>query len=94
MLKGLSLTEGGRINEAVALAIKMRSALYYGDFERARDAAEEIMKMGYDLEPSDPNTASGYEKLFLREGKNSKEIIFAVPFFFGVYLIKPPAHKI
>lgn len=78
MLKGLSLTEGGRINEAVALAIKMRSALYYGDFERARDAAAEIMKMGYELEPSTPGTASGYEKLFLREGKNSKEIIFSV----------------
>ena len=78
MLKGLSLTEGGRINQGVALAIKMRSALYYGDLERARGAAAEIMKMGYELEPSTPGTASGYEKLFRLNGKNSKEIIFAV----------------
>lgn len=71
--------EIGTINRAVALAIKMRSALYYGDYARAKQAAVDIAKLGsYDLEPSETNTASGYQKLFRVEGQNSKEIILSI----------------
>ena len=61
----------GYIAKGAALALKMRSALYYGDYARAKDAAKVIMDMGiYDLE-------SDYSKLFLVEGQDSKEIIVA-----------------
>lgn len=57
----------------------MRSALYYGDYARAKQAAVDIAKLGsYDLEPSETNTASGYQKLFRVEGQNSKEIILSI----------------
>lgn len=76
----IDAVEAGRINRGVALSIKMRSALYYGDYARAKQAAVEIAKLGlYDLEPSSvDNPASGYKKLFLIEGQQSKEIIFSV----------------
>lgn len=62
----------GYIAKGTALALKMRSALYYGDYERAREAAKAIIDMGaYELEPD-------YSKLFLLEGQDSKEIIAAV----------------
>lgn len=61
----------GYIGKGMALALKMRSALYYGDYERSKDAAKAIINLGlYELEPD-------YSKLFLVEGQNSKEIIIA-----------------
>lgn len=73
-------TEGGTINRGVALALKMRVALYYGDYERARQAAVDISNLGlYSLEPSTGDEpASGYKKLFLIEGQNSQEIILSI----------------
>ena len=71
--------EAGTINQGVALAIKMRSALYYGDYDRAKQAAVAIAKLGlYELEPSTSGTASGYKKLFLTDGQKSPEIILAI----------------
>ena len=35
----------GYIAKGTALAIKMRSALYYGDYERAKEAAQAIMDL-------------------------------------------------
>ncbi len=79
MLKKDFKIETGTINRAVALAIKMRAALYYEDYARAKQAAVDIMNMDlYDLEPSEPNTASGYQKLFLIEGQSSNEIILSI----------------
>lgn len=70
---------GGTINRGVALAIKMRSALYYGDYDRVLDATKQIEALGmYDLEPSEPGTASGYRKLFLKDGQGSNEIILSM----------------
>lgn len=62
----------GYIAKGTALAIKMRSALYYADYQRAKEAAKAIMDLGqYELDPS-------YENLFMVAGQNSKEIIAAV----------------
>lgn len=61
----------GRICRGVALAVKMRSALYNGEYQRALDAANEIKALNkYSLEPE-------YNTLFLLAGKSSKEIIYA-----------------
>ena len=43
----IDAVEAGRINRGVALSIKMRSALYYGDYARAKQAAVEIAKLGF-----------------------------------------------
>lgn len=62
----------GYVAKGAALALKMRSALYYSDYVRAKEAAKAITNMGvYELE-------SDYSKLFLVEGQDSKEIIVAV----------------
>ena len=59
----------GRIAKGAALAIKMRAHLYRGNWQKAADAAQEIIALGqYELDPS-------YAKIFTLEGKNSKEII-------------------
>lgn len=64
----------GRIAKGAALALKMRSALYYGDYERAKNAAQDIIDLDiYDLE-------NDYSKLFMVEGQDSKEIILALQF--------------
>jgi len=66
--------EKGRIAKGAALALKMRSALYYEDYQRARDAARGIMDLNlYELDPD-------YNNLFLVEGQDSKEIIVALQF--------------
>jgi hypothetical protein len=65
-------SKAGYIDRATALAIKMRHALYYGKYERAKEAARIIMDMGkFDLEED-------YGRLFRLEGQDSKEIIAAV----------------
>lgn len=64
----------GRVAKGVALAIKMRSALYWGDLERARDAAKAIIDLKqYELEPN-------YSDLFTLSGQGSKEIILSAQY--------------
>lgn len=65
-------SERGRIAKGAALAIRMREALYYDDWETAKKSAQAIIDLGiYELDPS-------YENLFNVSGKDSKEIILAV----------------
>ena len=62
----------GYIDRATALAVKMRHALYYGNYERAKEAAQAIISMDkFDLEED-------YARLFKLEGRDSKEIIASV----------------
>ena len=64
----------GRVAKATGLAIKMRSALYWGDYKRAKDAAQAIMDMNkYELH-------TDYADLFTLKGKTSKEIIYAIQY--------------
>ncbi len=61
----------GYIAKGAALAIKMREALYYGDWQVAKDAAQAIINLKqYELEPD-------YTNLFKISGVDSKEIILA-----------------
>jgi hypothetical protein len=67
----------GRIAKGAALAIKMRSALYWGDYQRAKDAAQAIMDLKqYNLAEG----ADGYANLFNVAGQGSDEIILAVQY--------------
>lgn len=70
----------GYIDRATAWAVKMRHALYYGKYERAKEAAQAIIDMGaFELEKE-------YALLFRLEGKDSKEIIASVQhmeYFYG-----------
>ncbi len=69
----------GYIGKGAALAVKMRSALYYGDYDRVIDAAKAIMSLGiYQLEPD-------YSNLYLISGQDSKEIILAMQFIENLY---------
>ena len=62
----------GYIAKGTALALNMRASLFYGDYQRAKDAAKAIMDLGiYELDPS-------YENLFTLAGQNSEEIIASV----------------
>lgn len=64
----------GRLGKGAALAIRMREALYYGDWEVAKAKAKEIIDLNvYSLEPS-------YQKLFTIAGQGSAEIIAAVQY--------------
>lgn len=70
-------TERGRIAQGAALAIRMREALYYGDWSTAKTKAQEIIDLQqYDLEKD----KEGYSKLFQVAGQDSKEIILAVQY--------------
>ena len=61
----------GRIAKGAVLAMKMREALYYGDWQKAKAAAQSIIDLNqYELDPD-------YENLFRLSGINSKEIILA-----------------
>ena len=67
-------SERGRIAKGAALALRMREALYYGDWETAKSKAQEIIDLGvYDLDPD-------YTNLFKVAGQDSKEIILAVQY--------------
>lgn len=69
-----SPSERGRIAKGAAMAIKMRSALYYGDYQKAKEMAEAVIGLGqYSLEPD-------YNNLFKVAGQDSKEIILAVQY--------------
>lgn len=64
----------GYLAKGAALALRMRMALYYGDYATAKAKAEEIIALGqYALEPD-------YSKLFNVAGQDSKEIIAAVQY--------------
>lgn len=64
----------GRAAKGAALALRMREALYYGDWATAKDRAKKIEALNqYSLEGS-------YSNLFRVSGKNSKEIILAVQY--------------
>ncbi len=61
----------GRLAKGGALAIKMRSALYWGDYQRAKEAAQDIMDLNqYELN-------SDYANIFNLAGQSSSEIILA-----------------
>ncbi|MCL1932679.1 MAG: RagB/SusD family nutrient uptake outer membrane protein [Candidatus Azobacteroides sp.] len=62
----------GYVAKGTALALKMRSALYYGDYQRSLDAAKAIVALNqYELE-------GDFSHLFSLDGRNSKEIILSV----------------
>lgn len=64
----------GRIAKGAVLALRMREALYYGDWATAKDRAEKIIALGqYSLDPS-------YTNLFNVNNQDSKEIILAVQY--------------
>ena len=67
-------SQRGRIAKGAALALRMREALYYGDWATAKDRAQKIINLGqYALDPS-------YSNIFTIAGQGSKEIILAVQF--------------
>jgi hypothetical protein len=61
----------GYIAKGAALALKMRSALYYGDYDRALSAAKAVV----DLKQYELN--ENFSHLFSLDGRNSKEIILS-----------------
>lgn len=64
-------TELGRIARGAVYAMKMRASLFWGDFDKAKQAAQSIFDLGqYDLEPD-------YTELFKSSGHSSQEIILA-----------------
>lgn len=63
--------ERGRIGRGAAYALRMREALYYGDYAKAKECAEKVMEMGYTLE-------SDYSNLFKVSGQSSNEVIVAM----------------
>lgn len=68
----------GRIAQGTALAIRMREALYYGDWATAKDRAQKVIDLGiYDLDPS-------YLNVFNVGGVDSKEIIISVQYMLNV----------
>lgn len=66
-----SAPAAGYLAKGAALALKMRSALYYADYARARDAARAIKALNlYVLEPD-------YANIFTLAGRGSREIILS-----------------
>ncbi len=64
----------GEIARGAALAMRMRVALYYEDYAKAKEMAQAIIDLGqYGLEDS-------YETLFTPAGQSSKEIILATQY--------------
>lgn len=64
-------SQRGRVAKGAACALKMRLALYDGDFKTAKDAAQAIIDLGqYSLD-------TDYSNLFKVEGQTSPEIILA-----------------
>ncbi len=62
----------GYIAKGTALALKVRVAMFYGDYQIAKNAASQLMALGlYDLDDD-------YANLFTVAGQSSKEIIMAV----------------
>lgn len=66
-------TSSQRATKGAAMAMKARFALYMGDWEVCRDAAQQCMDLGiYKLH-------SSYADLFLSTTKNAEEAIFLLP---------------
>ena len=62
----------GYVAKGVTLALKMRSSLYYGDYQRAIDASKAIIALNqYQLHEN-------FSQLFSLAGRSSKEIILSV----------------
>ena len=69
----------GFIAKGAALAMKMRAALYWADYQKAKDAAQAIIDLGqYELDKD-------YTNLFKLDGRDSKEIILAVQYKTGTH---------
>jgi hypothetical protein len=67
----------GQVAKGAALMLKMRSALYYTEYQRALDAAKAIKALGqYELHRA--GGANAFSDLFSYAGKNSREIILSV----------------
>ena len=57
----------GRLGKGAALAIRMREALYYGDWEVAKAKAKEIIDLNvYSLEPATRSSSPSMVKAQLR----------------------------
>ncbi|MFY0650600.1 MAG: RagB/SusD family nutrient uptake outer membrane protein [Cyclobacteriaceae bacterium] len=67
--------ETGRATSGAALALKVKVALYEKDWSTAADTAEEIMSMGYTLEPN-------YADIISIDNENNNEVIFDVEHVF------------
>lgn len=79
MFKNDKADTRGYIDRATALALKMRHALIYGKWERAKSAAKAIIDMGiYDLDPD-------FLHVFSLAGKDSEEIIAAAQHINSLY---------
>jgi len=66
----VTAAQQGRITKGAANALRARAMLYKGDYEKAAQAAREVIDSRvYDLYPS-------YQKLFSYEAEGSREIIF------------------
>ncbi len=63
----------GKVTKGAAYALKARIALYNAEYEIARQAALEVMKLGYSLHPK-------YGDLFQIEGNGSPEIILQISY--------------
>lgn len=65
-----------RLTKGAAMAIKARTALYFGKWDVARDAAKSVMDLAaagvYSLYPS-------YSGLFVKAGENNAELIISIP---------------
>lgn len=67
-------SESGRITKGAARAVKMRCAIYYGDYQTAANEAKAIMDSGvYEL--YDKENTGNYKKLFWEETDGCKENI-------------------
>lgn len=76
----LKLTnQKGRFTKGAALALRMREALYYEDWKKAKECAQEIISLNqYELEPD-------YATLFQLSGQDSKEIILSLQYLSNTY---------
>jgi hypothetical protein len=79
----LPLTYGaadkGRVTKGAALGLLARADLYAGRYQKAADAADQVIKLGvYGLYDS-------YEKLFSYAAENNKEVIFDKQYLKDVY---------
>ena len=66
-------SEVKRLTKGAALGVKARTALYLGQWQTAKEAADAIIKSGtYALHEA-------YSPLFLKAGESSKELIISIP---------------
>ncbi|MEO6284732.1 MAG: RagB/SusD family nutrient uptake outer membrane protein [Dyadobacter sp.] len=69
----------GRVTKGAALGLLARADLYAGRYQKAADAADQVIKLGvYGLYDS-------YEKLFSYAAENNKEVIFDKQYLKDVY---------